>query len=41
MDQKFIKDEDKTVQALLTELVAKLGERVVIKRFRRFEIGSE
>ena len=40
LDQKFIKDEQKKVQDLLTELIAKLGERVVVKRFRRFEIGS-
>jgi len=41
LDQKFIKSEEKTVQDLLTELISKLGERVVIKRFRRFEVGSE
>ncbi len=40
LSQKFIKDEDKTIQDLLTELTAKLGERVVIKRFGRFEVGS-
>ncbi|MBI4367782.1 MAG: translation elongation factor Ts [Candidatus Omnitrophica bacterium] len=41
LDQKFIKDEDQKVQDLLTNLISKLGERVVIKRFRRFEIGRE
>lgn len=41
LNQKFIKDDTKTIQDLLTELIAKLGERVVIKRFRRFEVGSE
>lgn len=41
LDQKFIKDENKTIQDLVTELTAKLGERVVIKCFRRFEVGSE
>jgi elongation factor Ts len=40
LNQKFIKDEDKTVQDLLTELISKTGERIVIKRFHRFEVGS-
>ena len=41
LDQKFIKNEDLTIQDLLTGLVSKLGEHVVIRRFRRFEVGSE
>ena len=41
LHQKFIKDDDKTVRDLLTELIAKVGEQIVVKRFRRFEIGSE
>jgi len=41
LDQKFIKDEDTTIRDLLTNLISKLGEHVVIKRFRRFEIGAE
>ena len=40
LDQKFIKDEDVKIQALLTNLISKIGERIVIKRFCRFEIGS-
>ena len=41
LDQKFIKNEDMTVQDLLTALISKIGERILIRRFRRFEIGSE
>ena len=41
LDQKFIKNEDITIQVLLTDLISKLGEHVVIKRFRRFEVGSD
>jgi elongation factor Ts len=41
LDQKFIKNEDMTVQDLLTALISKIGERLIIRRFRRFEIGSE
>ena len=41
LDQKFIKDEDITIQNLLTALISKLGENVILKRFRRFEVGAE
>lgn len=40
MDQKFVKNPDKTVEQLLTELVAKIGENIVIRRFVRFELGE-
>lgn len=36
--QALVKDPEKTVQELLTETTAKLGEKLVIKRFERFEI---
>jgi len=41
--QEFIKDEGKqrSIEELLTETVAKVGENVVIKRFSRFKIGEE
>lgn len=41
LEQKFIKNEDLTIQDLLTNLISKIGERIVIKRFRRFEVGQE
>jgi elongation factor Ts len=41
LNQKFIKNEDQTIQELLTELIAKIGENISIKKFRRFEVGSE
>ncbi len=41
LDQKFIKNEDVTIQDLLTGLISKIGENIQIRRFRRFEIGSE
>ena len=40
LEQPFIKDENKTVQQLLTEAIAKLGENVIIRRFARFRIGE-
>ncbi len=39
LDQQFIRDEDQTIQQLLTETIAKLGENIVIARFARFQIG--
>ncbi|MGI6380828.1 MAG: translation elongation factor Ts [Anaerolineae bacterium] len=39
LDQAFIKDDEKTIQQLLTEAIAKLGENIVIKRFARFQIN--
>ena len=41
LDQKYIKNEDLTVKDLLTNLISKIGENIQIRRFRRFEIGSE
>lgn len=41
LDQKFIRDDKKTIQNLLTELISKFGEHVAIRRFSRFELGSE
>ena len=40
LDQPFVKDPDKTVGQLLTELIAKIGENIVIRRFVRFERGE-
>jgi elongation factor Ts len=40
MDQKFVKNPDKTVGELLNELIAKIGENLVIRRFVRFELGE-
>lgn len=40
MEQKFIKNPDLSVQDLLNELVAKLGENISIKRFARFQVGE-
>ena len=40
LDQPFVKDPDKTVQELLTELIAKIGENIKIRRFVRYEVGE-
>jgi elongation factor Ts len=40
LEQPFIKDEDKKVATLLTEMIAKLGENIVIRRFARLQVGE-
>ncbi len=40
MDQKFVKNPDKSVSDLLQELIAKIGENIVIRRFARYELGE-
>jgi elongation factor Ts len=40
LEQPFIKDPDRTVQDLLNELIGKLGEKVEIRRFMRFQVGE-
>ena len=36
--QEYVKDNSKTVQSLLQEYIAKLGENIVVKRFARYHI---
>jgi len=40
LEQPFIKDPDKTVQQLLNEKIAIIGENINIRRFVRFERGE-
>jgi len=40
LGQKWIKDESKTVQEVLKERIAKLGENIVIRRFARLNLGE-
>ena len=40
VDQISIMHDDKTVKALLDELTAKLGEKISIRRFTRYELGE-
>jgi elongation factor Ts len=41
MRQSFVKDEDKTVQDLIDDTLAKLGENIRLRRFVRYELGEE
>jgi elongation factor Ts len=38
--QPFVKDPEKTIEQLTGELVGKLGENIVIRRFDRLELGT-
>jgi elongation factor Ts len=40
VDQPFVKDPDLTVARLTSNLVAKLGENIVIRRYTRMELGA-
>jgi elongation factor Ts len=40
LEQGFIKDPDKTVQELIHESIAKIGENIAVRRFARFELGE-
>jgi len=40
LDQPFVKNPDVTIQQLITEKVAKIGENIVIRRFIRFQLGE-
>jgi len=38
--QPFVKDPDKTIEQLITEVSAKTGEKIEVARFARFKIGE-
>ena len=41
MNQAYVRDPNITIEDLLNEMVAKVGENITIKRFARFKIGEE
>lgn len=40
LDQPFVKEPAKTVGELVTEKIAKTGERITIRRFTRYKMGE-
>lgn len=40
LEQKFVKDPDVSIQDMLSQLVATMGENITIKRFARFAVGA-
>ena len=41
MEQVFVKNPDQTIDELVTELTAKIGEKISVRRFERFVLGAE
>ena len=40
VEQSFIKNPDVTIKDLLEELIVKMGEKIIINRFVRFQLGE-
>jgi elongation factor Ts len=40
VSQPFIKDPDTSIDTLTKEIIAKLGENIVVRRFVRYELGQ-
>lgn len=40
LEQPYIKDGDKTIEDLLNEKIAVIGENIKIRRFTRYEVGE-
>ena len=41
MEQLFVKDQSFKIKDVLTSMIAKIGENIVIRRFTRFQAGEE
>lgn len=41
LEQPFIKDPNLKVKDVLTSMIAKIGENIVVRRFVRFQVGEE
>ena len=41
LDQPYVKDDSRTIQQLLDEMGAKVGEKVAVRRFARYKLGEE
>jgi elongation factor Ts len=40
LEQPFVKDPDLSVHQLVSSVVAKLGENIVVRRFQRYQLGG-
>lgn len=40
LEQPFIKDPDKTINQLITESIARIGENISVRRFTRYQLGE-
>ena len=40
LEQEFVKDTHKSVQQMITEMIAKIGENISVRRFTRYQLGE-
>ncbi|HLZ18490.1 MAG TPA: translation elongation factor Ts [Smithellaceae bacterium] len=40
-EQKFVKNQDITIATLISNMIAKTGENIVLRRFARFQLGED
>lgn len=41
LEQPYVRDPEITIQDLVNQMIAKLGENVAIRRFTRYQLGAE
>ena len=41
IEQEFVKDPNKTIKDIITDTIGKLGENIVVSRFKRFQLGDK
>ncbi|MDD5633725.1 MAG: translation elongation factor Ts [Candidatus Omnitrophica bacterium] len=41
LEQPYIKDPNIRIKELITQLIATIGENIIVRRFARFEVGEE
>jgi elongation factor Ts len=39
LEQKFVKDQERSVKEIVNDAIAKLGENIRVRRFARFQLG--
>ena len=40
LEQPFVKDPDRSIEQLLNDMVAKIGEKISVRRFMRYQLGE-
>ena len=40
LEQAFIKDGDKSIEQVITENIAKIGEKISVRRYTRYQLGE-
>ncbi len=40
LEQPFVKDPEKTIQQIINEAIARIGEKISVRRFVRYEMGE-